>query len=197
MGKREWKRKAKIVAFCFVVGTLLFPEAELVCPGWSVSVVDGTQAPVGGITVRRLCQDYSVESVGHEDDAITDKRGGVVFHEIRNRVPRLQRWAGNLLNASREGVHASFGIHAHVFAFGNGLEGSAVSNGLVEDWTGSPEHGIAHCRDAVANTGSQSERSERQMTVFSSLALLAAQCSTSRSHKTAQRRVLRYWASSL
>ena len=81
-----------------------------------------------------------VESVGHDDDAITDKRGGVVFHEIRNRVPRLQRWAGNLLNASREGVHASLGIHAHVFAFGNGLEGSAVSNGLVEDWTGSPEH---------------------------------------------------------
>jgi hypothetical protein len=128
-----------IAAFCLVGVALLFPEEELVCPNWSVEVIDSKQAPVAGITVRRICQDYSVESTAHEDDAITDERGRVVFSELRIRVTRLERWAGNVSNVARQGVHASFGIHASVFAFGNGLQGIAVSNGIVEDWTGSPE----------------------------------------------------------
>lgn len=42
------------------------------------------------------------------------------------------------MSALASGVHASFGAHAHIFAFGKG-EGDAVRDGYVEDWTGSPD----------------------------------------------------------
>lgn len=138
LNARVSMRKGGLIAICLVGAYLLFPQKELVCPAWTVSVVDTTQTPVDGMTVRRTCQDYSVELVEHEDDAITDAQGRVVFREIRIQTTRLRRWTGNLLNVVSQGVHASFGLHAAVFAFGRGIEGSAVSNGLVEDWTGFP-----------------------------------------------------------
>jgi len=122
----------------FVVG--LFPRSYQVCPDWEVTVVDVAGAPVSGMTVRRSCQDYSVEARNHEDDAITDERGKASFKGRYLQWPFLVRWAGNLLNVASQGVHASFGRHANVWAFGREMEGVPVVNGYVEDWTGSPEH---------------------------------------------------------
>ena len=48
-------------------------------------------------------------------------------------------------SSAREGAHASFGRHASVFAFGQGLEGfdySSLTHNAV-DWTGNPDHMIS------------------------------------------------------
>jgi len=47
-------------------------------------------------------------------------------------------------------VHASFGRHSYVFTFGEGLEGSPVRDGYVEDWTGLPEHVESRVVEALA-----------------------------------------------
>jgi len=36
-------------------------------------------------------------------------------------------------------AHASFGPHAHVFAFWKGREGDATNGNLIVDWTGTPD----------------------------------------------------------
>jgi hypothetical protein len=71
---------------------------------------------------------------------MTDERGKASFKGRYLRWPLFLRWAGNVLNVASQGVHAGFGRHAYVWAFGRGMEGHAVVNGYVEDWTGSPEH---------------------------------------------------------
>ena len=136
-------KRSCLVLFCLACGALLYPEEQIVCPKWSVSVVGESGDPVAGITVRRSCQDYSVENTAHQDDATTGAEGRVTFGEIRIRTPRLLKWVGNVTNFVTLDVHASYGLHAYVFAFGKGLEGSPVSTpvskGFVEFWTGSPE----------------------------------------------------------
>ena len=53
----------------------------------------------------------------------------------------MGRRAAAMLWSATEGVHASFGPHASVFAFGNGLRGSAIdSRNVIVDWTGKPGH---------------------------------------------------------
>lgn len=128
----------KVVISILSVGilALLYPRSEVSCPAWSVRVVDASERPVANVTVRRTCQDYSTERASHETDAVTGADGRVQFEEERNRVSLLRRWLGNTASALSEGVHAGFGRHGSVFAFGNGLRGSAVSQGIIEDWTG-------------------------------------------------------------
>ena len=116
------------------------PVSYWLCPDWNVTVVDASGEPVPGMTVRRSCNDYSSGRTGIEDDAITDEGGKVSFAGKRVRSPVFLRWAGNVVNLASEGVHASFGRHSYVFAFGRGLEGSPVVDGYVEDWTGCPSH---------------------------------------------------------
>lgn len=49
----------------------------------------------------------------------------------------MGRRAAAMLWSATEGVHASFGPHAGVFAFGNGLRGFAMdSRNVIVDWTG-------------------------------------------------------------
>lgn len=71
---------------------------------------------------------------------MTDQRGNASFDAQRVRRPRLIRWGGNVINVVTQGVHASFGCHSYVFAFGNGLEGSPVRDGYIEVWHGTPDH---------------------------------------------------------
>jgi hypothetical protein len=115
----------------------LIPIQTLEAPLWKVSVVDESNKPVSGITVRESYKNYSAEFEGGEQDLVTDAQGNVVFPTKKVRIPLLKRALVNISSATA-GVHASFGSHAHVFAFGNGVEGDAVKNGFVEDWTGAP-----------------------------------------------------------
>jgi hypothetical protein len=101
--------------------------------------------------VRETYQNHSAESVGGERDLVTDERGKVVFPKVTLRASILKRItvAASSLGA---GVHASFGPHATVFAFGK-CEGDSVKDGYVEDWTGHALHNRSTivCREAKGN----------------------------------------------
>jgi hypothetical protein len=120
-----------------LVGLSVIPVPYLASPAWDVSVVDDTGRPVQGVTVRLSYQNYSAER--HEDDRITNERGLATFPSRELAASILERCYYTGLSAAA-GVHASFGRHASVFAFGHGLEGFATSGQFVTDWTGSPEH---------------------------------------------------------
>ena len=117
---------------------LLYPFESLQAPLWEVSVVDQSNRPIGGVTVRESYQHYSAQFSGGETDLITDDQGRVIFPAKTLRANIFKRSAV-IASSATGGVHASFGPHAYVFAFGNGVEGSPVKNGYVEDWTGSPK----------------------------------------------------------
>jgi hypothetical protein len=124
-----------VALLCIVI---IVPLPHLVCPDWEVSVVDQDGNPLKGMTVRLSYQDYSLESVSHDEDRVTDSRGHVSFVAKTTTASVGSRALGALRSAIRTGVHASFGRHAWVFAFGNGLEGSAETGNYVTDWNGSP-----------------------------------------------------------
>lgn len=92
-----------------------------------------------GMTVRRDYQNYSTELEGHVEVQTTDPQGHALFPERWASASTFSRVRCALLSA-RAGVHASFGPHAHVHAFGKGMEGDAVSGQYLTDWNGSPEH---------------------------------------------------------
>jgi len=128
---------AAVLTLVAVLG--LYPVSYSVCPTWNVTVLDESGKPVAGMIVRRSCNDYSA-GIHSEEDRETDQHGRASFDARRVRVPRLIRWAGNAFNVVTQGVHASFGRHSYVFAFGGGLEGSPIRDGYVEAWQGSPKH---------------------------------------------------------
>jgi hypothetical protein len=107
-------------------------------PLWEVSVVDANSRPLVGMTVRLSWQNYSAETNGHEEDRRTDENGYVVFPARKFRASISGRLLGTIRSASA-GAHASFGPHAYVFAFGQGLQGSAITGNYIADWTGKPD----------------------------------------------------------
>ena len=113
------------------------PFPSLCAPAWDVWVVGEDGQPVQGMTVRESYQDYSAQSNGSEEDQETDNQGHVKFSAKvlwASTFKRLVVIASELTRL----VHASFGPHAYVFAFGRGLEGYATNGNYVLDWTGSP-----------------------------------------------------------
>lgn len=116
----------------------LVPVPYLASPDWEVWVVDQGGNPVHGI-VRLEYENYSVEATGHEEDLVTDDAGYAHFQPHRASASFLRRCFYTASSAAAL-AHASFGPHDYVLAFGNGLEGDAVTNGYVTDWTGEPDH---------------------------------------------------------
>jgi hypothetical protein len=126
----------------FVVGLLIFflafvPFPSLRAPDWDVWVIDERGDPLQGITVRESYRDYSAEFQGGEEDLKTDNQGHVRFPAKTLRASSVQRLMV-IASSAADGVHAGFGPHDYVFAFGNGLQGADVGHGVVVDWTGSP-----------------------------------------------------------
>jgi len=132
-------RKVAVAVLMLVAIASFYPEKYSVCPAWTVTVQDESGKPVPGMTVRRSCNDYSV-GIHREEDRRTDLNGKTSFDPLTVRGPRALRWGGNFINVVTQGVHASFGCHSYVFAFGRGLEGSPVRGGYVEVWEGTPVH---------------------------------------------------------
>ena len=89
------------------------------------------------MTVTLTYQNYSAETEEHSEQKQTDALGHVAFPPRSLKASRLRRILTTIQSA-RAGVHASFGPHAWVMAYGNGLDGIAVTNGYVADWTGAP-----------------------------------------------------------
>jgi hypothetical protein len=138
--------RKKIVLFVVVAFALtfagfaywLFPVSPLAAPEWEVTVVDEQGRPVEDITVRETWQNYSVEATGHEMDRQTDASGHATFPAHKTEHSPLSQVAGTLSALIHFNVHASYGPHASVFAFGKHLEGTATRGEYVTDWTGYP-----------------------------------------------------------
>jgi hypothetical protein len=139
-------RYKKIVLFVGVASALafavlaywLFPVSSLAAPQWEVTVVDEHGKPVEGMTVRETWQNYSVEATGHETDRQTDANGHATFPAHKTEYSLLSQVAGTLSALMHFNVHASYGPHASVFAFGKHFEGTAITGKYVTDWTGYP-----------------------------------------------------------
>jgi hypothetical protein len=116
----------------------LVPVSSLAAPEWDVTVIDERGRPVEGMTVRETWQNYSVEMEGHEADRQTDANGQAAFPALKSRYSVLRQVAGTVSTLIHFNVHASYGPHANVFAFGKGFEGSATIGDYVADWTGRP-----------------------------------------------------------
>jgi hypothetical protein len=121
------------------LGVALIPFASPHSPDWTVTVVDEQGEPVSGITVRLSYENHSIEDKSHEMDRLSDQRGQVSFPAQKIRASFLRRCYYTVLSAL-DGVHASFGPHAYVFAFGNGMEGSDIDpeRRILVDWRGTP-----------------------------------------------------------
>jgi hypothetical protein len=119
----------------FVINPVITTAAT---PLWEVWVLDANGRPLAGMTVRLSWQNYSAETSGHEEDRRTDANGYVAFPSRKLRASISDRLLGTIRSASG-GAHSSFGPHAYVFAFGQGLQGSAVTGEYVADWTGKPD----------------------------------------------------------
>jgi hypothetical protein len=133
--------KMLLILAAIGVGAAFVPLKTLECPYWDVWVTDQSDRPVAGITVRLSYRNYSAEHESHEIDEITDAKGHVKFNS-RSITASVGRRIAVILSSAQAGVHASFGPHAYVFAFGHGLEGSDVDNskGVLVDWTGKTDH---------------------------------------------------------
>jgi hypothetical protein len=140
------RRQKKIVLFVGVALLLtfavfayrLFPVSSLAAPEWEVTAVDELGGPVEGMTVRESWQNYSVETTGHEMDRQTDANGHATFPAHKAECSLLSQIAGTVSALIHFNVHASYGPHASVFAFGKHLQGDAATGEYVTDWTGYP-----------------------------------------------------------
>lgn len=125
---------AGLVGLLVVNPVISTPET----PRWEVWVVDRDGRPLRGMTVRLLWHNYSAESTGHTEERQTDENGYVVF-PARRLAASLRDRVSVTIQSAGAGVHASFGPHASVFAFGGGLEGYSVTGPYVTDWRGKPD----------------------------------------------------------
>lgn len=124
-----------LVIVVVVVGSI--PIRYLAAPQWDLFVRDQAGKPLKGMYVRLSYTNYSAESEGHELTLVTDHNGHVNF-PVQYRTASLLQRALYTVRSAMGGVHASFGNHAFVFAFGNCYEGEAVTGSHVTDWGGSP-----------------------------------------------------------
>lgn len=116
----------------------LWPMRYLAAPRWSVAVVTDDGHPLANTNVRLVYQNYSAEGRSHELTLTTDENGRVLFPAQYEKVCVLQRLYYTVSSAGA-GVHASFGRHAYVLAFGGGYEGNAVDGKYLTDWRGAPD----------------------------------------------------------
>src|SRR5215469_5425763 len=124
------------VAVLIILGFL--PRSYLASPRWDVWVVADNGQPLADVNVVLSYQNYSAEDSGHSVISMTDEKGHLQFSPNYERASFFQK-VFYTLSSARALVHASFGRHAHVFAYGPGYTGSAVSGKYVTDWRGSPD----------------------------------------------------------
>jgi hypothetical protein len=124
-----------VAGFAVVLG--LFIVNSPAAPRWEVWVFDEQDHPLQGMTVRLSWRNYSAETTDNQEDRHTDENGYGVFPPRRLAASLRDRVLVTMQSAAA-GVHASFGPHAFVFAFGRGLEGVSVTGPYVTDWRGKP-----------------------------------------------------------
>jgi hypothetical protein len=115
-----------------------WPTTYLASPRWDVWVVTEDGRPISDINVALYYANYSAEGESHSAVLWTDGQGHVLFPANYAKAS-LYRRVFYTISSAGAGVHASFGRHASVFAYGNGYEGFPVNCQYVEDWRGSPD----------------------------------------------------------
>ena len=120
--KRVWLRLILIGLACAAVVSL-YPSESVVCPTWTIQVVDEAGNPLRGAFVRQVWQDYSIEPQSHEQDTYTDDSGHVSFPERTVRTPLLFWALGVTSNTVSQGVHTSYGPSAYILAYGDIVDG--------------------------------------------------------------------------
>jgi hypothetical protein len=133
---KRWHIVGLVAAAVLIVGT--WPMGYLASPRWEVWVVSADGRPISQTNVRLVYKNYSAESESHEVTLRTDESGHVLFPQYYEKASIFQR-VFHTMSSAMAGVHASFGRHAYVFAFGGGYEGSAVTGKYVTDWRGDPD----------------------------------------------------------
>lgn len=128
---------ALLVGIATLTVGLVWPIPYIATPAWEVWVVDETGQPLESMTVRLVYQNHSSEETRHEVDALTDSLGHVQFLEQRSSAS-VARYLVYSVRSGMAGIHASFGRHAGVFAFGHGRQGDSITGDILTDWTGTP-----------------------------------------------------------
>ena len=126
-----------VLALCAAAVLLFWPSPYLASPHWEVWVTRPDGTPIEGINVALYFHNFSTEEEGHTAILTTDSHGYVVFPPHYQKAS-IAQYVFHTVSAARAGVHASFGRHASVFAYGNGYEGWPVTGEYVTDWRGSP-----------------------------------------------------------
>lgn len=124
-----------------VIGTLLIisliPMRYLASPRWEAWIVTKNSEALPGMRVALEFRNWSAEDHSHIVELTTDENGHVLFSPNYERASFVQEVYYTLLSA-KAGVHASFGRHASLFAYGRGYQGWPVSGEYVTDWRGYP-----------------------------------------------------------
>jgi hypothetical protein len=92
---------------------------ESTVPAWKVQVVDETGKPIANVLVRQIWQDYDVERKGHQEDVRSDENGYATFSQRRIPYNPGKKAKARAKQVARFGVHASLGLHAEIWAYGN------------------------------------------------------------------------------
>lgn len=124
----EFNKSSKLkwlVGALVLLVVLLYPFQTTVVPEQHVLVVNQDMRPIKGVLVRQIWQHYSLERRGHEEDVLTDVEGRVTFPKRTMRSNLVWRICGPVVNVVTQGVHASFGIHTHMLALGEGTKTGA------------------------------------------------------------------------
>lgn len=135
--------KVLLIILMISTGAAFIPLTTIECPSWDVRVTDRTERPLQGVTVRLYFKNYSAEWESHENNAITNVHGRVKFSP-QSITASLGKRVAVILSSAPAGVHASFGPHAYVIAFGDGIEGHDVDNNTPIVWTGEFKHMDSH-----------------------------------------------------
>jgi hypothetical protein len=120
----------------------VLPVPGLVAPDWTVTTLDASHRPLSGMTVREVWQQYSLESISHEEDHVTDSKGQVHFPRRQLRSSVAGRFLGCLGQLLSTGAEASCGAHSHLVAFGIGVDtmdwkDAGQENGISMPWQSS------------------------------------------------------------
>ena len=129
-----WPVVAALVFICVTV-VLFYPTSYVVIPPWKVLVVDVSGKPLPYTFVRQHWKDYSVESVGHEQDSETDESGYVSFPERTGKASVFSRTSGLVIGSISP--HGSAGPHAHILALGELVDGRRLE-GYASYYPGEP-----------------------------------------------------------
>lgn len=91
---------------------------ENTLPAWKVQIVDEAGKPVKGVLVRQTWQDYDVERKGHQEDVRSDENGYAAFRQRSIKYNPGKKTKARAKNIAKFGVHASLGLHAQIWAYG-------------------------------------------------------------------------------